>query len=299
MIEIALAGARWVQFAAAMLLCGVPAFVLYGLTPEAAEAEKDWVRRTLIVAIVLGLLGAIIGLMIQSAEMTGDFSGAIDSSTLWAVLSETFFGSVWSVRLGLVLLLGVAILWLPDRAYRMPILALGGVAVAGSLAWLGHGGEGGAGLGEIHRVADVAHVLAAGVWIGALVFLGRMMRREDRNALHALQKFSGVGSIVVGAILLTGIVNAWALIAPTPIERAITSAYGVALGLKVVLFVLMLALAGLNRFVLTPRFSNDLGSDVKTAVVSLRRSIYVETLLAALVIAAVAALGVMEPPSAG
>lgn len=299
MIEIALTGARWLQFAAAALLCGVPAFALYGLTPTAADAERHWIRRTLSVALILGLTGATLLLLAQSAEMTGDLGGAFDPAIVWAVVSETAFGSVWSWRLAFVLLLGVAVFSLPDRVYRTPVLAFGGGVLAGSLAWLGHGGEGELGFREVHRVADVLHVLAASVWIGALVVLARLLKRADRDTLYALTKFSGVGSIAVGAIVLTGVVNAWALIAPTSIEEAIGTPYGLTLLIKVVLFMLMLALAALNRFVLTPRFSRGLEGDTQVSVAALKRSILVETILAALVIGAVSALGVMEPPNAG
>jgi putative copper resistance protein D len=68
---------------------------------------------------------------------------------------------------------------------------------------------------------------------------------------------------------------------------------------KLVLFCLMLGLAAANRFVFTPALTRSLEHDGTQDLGALRASVLAETLLAVLVLALVAWLGVMPPPEAG
>jgi len=67
-----------------------------------------------------------------------------------------------------------------------------------------------------------------------------------------------------------------------------------------VLFALMLVLAAENRFRLTPGLGLVLagGEDPRPALQRLRRSIVAETLVGAVLIAVVAFMGTLAPPSA-
>ena len=307
MIEVALVVSRWLQFVAAAILCGAPAFCLYGL-PAPSARDAHWVRRLIIGAAVLGAVAAVVMLLAQSGEMAGDAASAFDPSVVWAVLSDTYFGSVWIVRFVLILLTAALALMLPAGRAAWAALTAMGALVCSSLAWLGHGREGEGWIGAAHLPADILHLLAAGIWIGALVVLLRLLRRaaqgggdEIAAAVQGLTRFSGVGAFVVAVILITGVVNAWALTAPHSITEALATDYARALLLKILLFAVMLALAALNRFALSPRLSAGATDPAasRAAIVALRRSIVVETGLAALVLGVVAALGVMEPPSAG
>ena len=298
MIEAGLALSRWLQFAAAALLFGVPAFALYGLDASARASAQAWMRRVMMIAGVVALAAAVLMLSAEAAEMSGDLSLAVDPQTVWAVVSATNFGAVWTLRLVLIAAtLSLAFVF-PRPPVGLTMLGVGGAAVAASLAWLGHGGEGGSWLGVLHRVADVLHLLAASAWIGALVMLGYLLVRGDADvAYRGLSGFSGVGSIIVATLVLTGVVNTVALTQPRPIMEAIATPYAAVLLVKLLLFVLMLMLAALNRFVLTPRLAA--ATPPSSAFGRLRLSVGAETVLAVLVIAAVAFLGTMEPPGAG
>jgi putative copper resistance protein D len=305
MLETGLAAARWLQFAVAMLLCGVPTFCLYGMAPAARAAERLWLRRLLVGAIAAGLIAALLLLMTESAEMSGDPVSAVDPATIWSVVSGTYFGAVWLARLAL--LAAFAILIFSASAARVGWLAILGLAATASLAWQGHGGEGGAALGIIHRAADVAHLVAASIWIGALVVLAHLLSRASRNpdvapaALYGLTRFSGIGALVVATLIASGLINAWALTAPRPILEALATPYAFVLGGKLALFVGMLGLAALNRYTLTPLLEQSLAGDVevRAAIAGARWSVAIETSLAVLVLVAVSVLGVMEPPNAG
>jgi putative copper resistance protein D len=297
---------RWLQFAAAALLCGVPAFFVYAI-PQPSGLDVRWARGLVLGAALLGVGAAIFMLLAESAEMSGDAASAFKFDVVWSVLSGTYFGAVWSMRIVLLAMMGVLAVALPERRGSWMVLALAGALTAASLAWLGHGREGEGWLGTAHLVADILHVLAASIWIGALVALLYLLRRaalgggEDAVvAARGLSSFSGVGPLVVAVLIVTGIVNAWALTAPHSIGEALATDYARLLLVKLGLFALMLALAAQNRVVLTARLNTGMSAQAatKAAITALQRNIVVETGLAALVLVAVAVLGVMEPPSA-
>ncbi len=151
--------------------------------------------------------------------------------------------------------------------------------------------------------ADVLHLLAAGVWIGALAGLLLLLPRRrsgaDPTQLHAaLAGFSGVGSMAVAVLLLSGLVNSWFLIGPSRIVDMPSSTYGLLLLAKLALFAAMLGLAALNRFRLTPALGGSLGTDPGGAVDALRRSLLLETGGGVLVLAVVSWMGAIAPLSA-
>ncbi len=139
------------------------------------------------------------------------------------------------------------------------------------------------------------HLLAAGVWLGALtvLVLHVFAKATSPEALHAgLKGFSGVGTAGVAAIVATGLVNSWFLIGPAHISALLNSTYGGLLLAKLVVFAAMLGLAALNRYVLTPR----LAASADLALPALKRSLLVESVAGFLVLALVSALGAVPPP---
>ena len=148
-----------------------------------------------------------------------------------------------------------------------------------------------------HVVSDVVHLFAAAVWIGALGGLLLLLRSGAtvREIAFALTAFSGLGPSTVALLVISGIVNSLFLIGPP--SSLFTTAYGIMLVIKIALFAAMMVFALINRFRLTPRLAmaKDPAAELD-AVRALRQSITAETLLAVLVIAAVALLGTLPPP---
>ena len=153
-------------------------------------------------------------------------------------------------------------------------------------------------------VADIIHAVAAASWLGALAALTILLLRRtapDDPAIHrALHGFAGLGTLAVGLLVLTGLVNSWFLVGPAQIAELGTSLYGQLLIAKLVLFALMLALAAGNRFRLTPVLGAVLmsGEDPRQALQRLRRSVVAEALAGAVLLAIVAGMGTLAPPSA-
>lgn len=285
--------ARFVQYLGAAVVFGWP------VVGRLVGASQPTVNATWIGAVALAS-GALASLFGQTAVMMGDGSAALDPGVLWQVLSGTAFGLGLAVRLVLTTALLIAI---GLKARPSLQLALGAAATA-SMALTGHaaGGEGAAGL--VHQAADALHMLAAAVWVGALIAFSRAAfglaaTRRTMETQAALARFAGVGSAVVAVLVLTGLINVAILVTPTGAFHLTKSDYGWWLLIKLALFVLMLCLAAANRFVLTPRLAMALsnGPASEAALKGLRASLAIETLLGVAVLGAVAVLGRLPPAS--
>jgi copper resistance protein D len=305
MIDVALVLARIAQYAAAAVLFGSPLFFLYGLPRQggAAAAGLGWPRPLFRIASALLLVGAVVGLAAQTATMTGAPADAYRPSAWLSVVTGADFGPVIAGRIALALVaLAIVSLGRPSSGLWSVTSLLGAAALA-SFAWTGHGASDDGPAGAVHLAGDVVHLLAAGVWLGALASLAILLftssSPEALEALHrALAGFSGVGTATVAALLASGLLNSWFLVGPRHVRDLVATAWGLVLCAKVAVFVGMLALAGLNRFRLTPALERSL-ADPATALRRLRASVAVETCAGVAVLALVGVLGTLPPPSAG
>jgi putative copper resistance protein D len=166
-----------------------------------------------------------------------------------------------------------------------------------SLAGTGHAQTGTGATKWLQAGADAIHLLGAGAWLGGLVPLAIVAQRGSHDeAETALTRFSGMGYAAVAALLLTGLLNGWFLVGT--IDGLIGTAYGRLLTLKVAIFAIMVALAGLNRFRLVPRLARERDGE-RLSLSRLRRHILAEQNLGFAVILIVSFLGTMAPPVSG
>jgi putative copper resistance protein D len=308
----AVVAARLLQFASVLVLFGSSLFYLYGFNAGAAAPPRRWADHILLFACLVALFATIMWVMAETALLTDDAANAIDPAWLWSIMWGTRIGRVHILRI-VFLLVSLLTLWFlsPPRTRWTAQAITGGLLVA-SFAWSGHGVRDEGLAGVIHAGTDVLHLLTAGAWIGALLPLSILIlfsfRRQTRDdaiiTYEGLESFSGIGLTIVAVIVLTGVVNSWFLIGLERWRMLFTTPYGLTLVFKLALFGLMLLLAAGNRFFLSPRLgfvvgSHATGTDptgLKVALVWLRRSVVTETVLALLVLAAVAFLGTLEPP---
>ena len=151
-----------------------------------------------------------------------------------------------------------------------------------------------------------SHIAAAAMWLGALAALGLFLTipygdaERDRLTHDALHGFAGMGTLAVGLLVATGLVNTWFLVGPDRLGALLTTPYGLLLSAKLVVFVGMLALAASNRFVLTPCLHRALEDESQkpSAIRALQRSLVLETLLAVILLGLVAMMGTLAPPAA-
>jgi len=294
-----LVAARLVQFAAAMVLLGAPCFVLalVAACPGAAQVQRDfalWLRRWLVVSGFVALASSLLWLDLEAGIMGDGWGQMLDPGTISAVLFETRFGLAWCLHLGLevalLLLLGVA-----GRATG--VIALLAALHAASLAWAGHAMMA---PGVSHILVMAVHLLAGGLWLGSLPALHHLAilarghgTAEARAALRRmLPLYSRAGYGAVALVVLTGVINSLFLVGgPGPL---LTSTYGHVLLVKIVLVLIMVAIAVDNRFIIQPRI---LATDEVRAVPisTLAKSIAWEQAVAFLVLAAVSLLGTLPP----
>ncbi|KQY85017.1 copper homeostasis membrane protein CopD [Brevundimonas sp. Root1423] len=303
MLEVAVIGLRWLQYSGAVVLLGAPLFLLYSF--RGVEAPRfGWVKPTLVMAALVVAVGSLAALVAQTAVMAGSLSEAVKPASLSFMVTGTALGMAMVAR-AIVAMVGlVAVIALkPGRATWL-ITVASGLIINASFAWTGHGAatEGPGGL--LHLVSDIIHAVAAALWLGALAALTiQLLRRAapDSPAIHrVLHSFAGLGTLAVVLLVLTGLVNSWFLISPARVGDLGASLYGQLLITKLVLFTLMLAMAAVNRFRLTPMLGSVLakGDDPRQALQRLRRSVVAETLVGGLLLAVVAAMGTLAPPSA-
>lgn len=293
---------RFALYATLSGLFGLSAFGLHALRGDArgrAIAWARWLAGLTLAALALSL----VAIALLAAAMAGTAPWPVDFSTVALLLGGSATGTAWIVRM-----VALAVALLSALASRGGVRSLAGVAAGGAvalatLAWTGHGAMDEGVAGWVHLLADIVHMLAGGAWIGALLGLMLMVARA-RDAAHlrathdALHGFATTGSVLVACVVATGLVNGALLVGVDGLPRLLTTLYGQLLLAKVALFGVMLALAALNRFRLTPAFDHAIArGDAAGALGALRRSLSLETGCAVAILALVAWLGTLEPPA--
>ena len=290
-----------------MALFGLPLFGLYGL--RGVERSVEGVRSLRLLyatAAMAGLFLSGLAIIVLAASMSGVSLGQVDASSISMLVFETSIGTAWQVRMvALFLLLGAALVLNVARHVPASMIAVVGGTALASLAWGGHGTVTEGTAGTIHLGSDIIHLFAAGVWTGALLSLSYLLFRPRRKITdahvdithRALASFAFVGTAVVTMIVLTGLINSWFLIGLDGAGSILESVYGQLLVAKLILFLVMLALAGINRYRMTPALEAAIArSDHSAAVNDLRMTLAVETGSAIAILAVVAWLGTLAPP---
>ena len=297
-----LIGVRFALYATLSGLFGLSAFSLYGL--KAGErADALALRPWLVASSLLGLLFSGVALVLLAAAMAGAPAWPIDREAIGMLLTGSAMGTAWEARMVALIVAVIAALIAAGRTAPLGLVALAAGLALATLAWTGHGAMDEGATGWVHLVADILHLLAAGTWVGALLGLTLLVVRPAvRVDVAHLRLTHGAlhGFGLVGTIVVTGLVNGWLLVGTGNLPRLLTTLYGQLLLAKLALFGTMLGLASLNRFRLTPAFERSVAvGDHRAALAALRRSLAIETSCAVTILALVAWLGMLEPPTTG
>ena len=291
-------GLRAAQYAAASVVLGLPAFMLYAGGVFGGQPPR-WTRPVLGAGAAALTLLALAALALQTGLMAGTPDQALNPEALGFVVGGTALGAAYAVRAGAALLLVLTVLVLPPgRGLWWVALGLG-LIVAASFAWTGHGAATEGAGRWLHLTADILHAVAALIWLGAVfAFLVLATRRIEGDAASqtalasALSGFARVGTLCVAVLMVTGLINSVFLVS---IERALTlgeTPYGRLLALKLAAFAAMLGLAALHRFRSTPALERGEGG-----LSGLRLSLGAELALGLLILALVGAMGMLAPPA--
>lgn len=287
-MHAALVVVLFLHYAAALTIFGAAAFRLL-LSETDGEIDSALTHGLKILFAILAV-SAIAMVMAVAASMGGDSSSALDVSTVRDVLTGTRFGHEWQWHLGIIVLVGSVIGLAP---LRRPWLALAGVPLLASLAFVGHAAMVEGGAGDLRRLNQALHLLAAGAWLGGLLPLAVIVfmdRRGPESMRPVLLRFSAYGTVAVALVLITGIFNTVALVGT--IHGLIGTAYGWILLVKLALVATMIGFALHNRFHLTTRLLAHPGQTVH----HLRVSVGIEIVTGLVVVLAACLLGTLAPP---
>lgn len=301
-MEPVLTAIRALHFAAVIVLFGGYVYA-YAVSPDGRVRPRFVAIAAWSLAIAVASAAA--WLAIEAGHMSGEPIGtALGDGTLGVVLSSTLFGHTWIVRAALaaVLLLSLAGMRTGDGGARAQLAQAIGAACAAlllvSLSCTGHAaGDAGAN-GMAHLCVDGVHLLAAGAWLGALVPLAALLGESSPGSVErasiAVRRFSLLGIACVGALVLSGLVNA--SFAMHDVASFVTSRYGRELSVKLLLFAAIVALAAVNRVRLTPRLEARDPLSAARAQRALLRNAILEVVLGFAIVAIVGNLGITMPP---
>jgi copper resistance protein D len=277
-------------------------------SPPLGPQLAKWRRISLMWGTAIALVTWVVWLAFIAAGMSGQsLADSLNADVLSAVLERTTFGHVWALRCALLVLLALVLFWGARRDSEVRAPEVAGAAIAlvllVTLAWTGHAAGTPRATRPLHLTADALHLLGAGLWLGALLPLLLVLNRACSGgapawtavAVEATRRFSRLGLVAVLMLLVTGVVNAWLLVGSVP--ALVDSPYGQLVTAKIVLFVIIVAIAAVNRLRLSPRMQLDRGSGGQLALRHLRRNVIAELALGATIIAAAGTLGTLPPAS--
>lgn len=247
-----------------------------GLATIALERHNPLLARLNARYAIFGSGGGLIVIWLQFIQQIGAFNedglGGIFDSEIALMLLESNVGSGTYLRTLAMFLLLIAGVCAYYRPVAITIWAGPGVIGAGLLAFsfsvIGHVAE----LTPLAIVAITLHIVAISWWLGSLVPLLISAKLLDILATQQLMhRFGRVAVAMIAALIVSGGYLIVQLVGS--VERALTTAYGQALLLKLLIVVIMLGLGALNKLRLVPDLTRINGSQ------KLARAIKLEMLL--------------------
>lgn len=239
-------------------------------------------------ALMVGLLSAVASLGLQGLDLLDVPLADMVTFAPWKAAAGTSLFP--SLLIAITAIAAAVVAWLSTSVrVTRALSAAAMVGVGLSLTASGHAST--APPQWLSRSMIFLHGIGVAFWIGALMPLAAMARRPLGSLLAILNRFSCVAVPVVGALVLTGLVLA--IVQVGNISALIETSYGLILSVKLALVVVILVLAALNRFRLTPALAID-PHNTRALV----RSILAECVVALAILAVVAGWRFTPPPRA-
>jgi copper resistance protein D len=239
----------------------------------------------------LALLIGACWIVLQASVIAGTTTIGGTLHALVPVARDTQFGNLVLIRFALLL---VALPFLGGRGWRLVVaLLLTGTALA-MQGGIGHAGATAGANRATLLTSEALHLLAAGAWVGGLLPLFLLVGSLPPPVAAAVcESFTPVGLSAVLIIAATALVQAWQWIGS--VAGLFGTDYGRIALVKLGLFLLLLMLAGANRFILTNRLRDPTRPLTRQW---LRASVAVEATLGAMVILVAAFLASGVPATA-
>ena len=272
--------------------------LLHGAPAEWSAPCVRRCRRLFALAASIALAASLGWMELQAIALT-DLAPGAALLAVGGVVVDTQSGRAWALATlallaGLVLALSAAV-----RARPLPARWLAPVVVVVAAAHAGAGHAGANGWGWPTLVMTL-HLLAIGVWAGAVFAAALAVLRADAHAdggARYATRLSMLAGAALAGVVATGVLSAWHGLggALAPLEPATATPWGSVLDVKLALVATAVALGGFNRVVVLPALRATPAAAAPwrrfTGVLRLEAGV----LLAALVAAALLANG--EPPA--
>jgi copper transport protein len=329
---------RWLEYLAMMALFGGFAFRLLVLGPalrgaqglEASEraaglaaSERHFIKLSWWATALLAAM-TLVALILQTAiVMDTSFGEALSPSRLSQVITRTSYGGPWLLQSATVVALALILFLLTRQIRNADDERHAARAATAGLLWVGVTvsalmmlapsltGHARAAATE-YRFAvfsDWLHLVASGFWLGGLFQLALTMKggvsgldgvRRLRVLERAIPLFTRLAVASTIVIALTGVYNSW--IHVDSFSALWSTPYGKTLLVKIVIFLVMVVLGGINTFVIHPKAKRMIAGDSGTSThehVKLDRSFYravgIEAALGVAVLLAAAVLVFLQP----
>jgi copper resistance protein D len=279
--DLAVTAARGVQVGASLSAFGVAVFWSVVAPPVLKQGEgaiaaviEARLLRMFRISVAIALVSAMAWLVLNAAYIAETQTLTQTVQAIWPVVTDTRFGHVLCTRIGLLILSALA---LGDGARPGRVrLAAGAATVSLVLhGWQAHAAAIGGAEGTVLLGAEALHLLAAGAWLGGLlpllIVVGAM---PPQHGARAARRFTPLGLFCVAILAATAILQGWIFIG---LAGLTSTGYGRIALVKLVLFVILLAIAANNRFRHTLALGSATGGDAKRR---LRRSLCVEVVIA-------------------
>jgi len=296
---------RFAHYALLLGLFGITAFRNIGLrqTMKLEPVRHD--NGALTIAAVMAPVLTIVLMLVSIAAMMAQPALQLEWATIEAMVMSTSIGWAFLVRLGLLVAAACTPIVFGRSSSAISVAALlFGLALT-TLAWNGHAAATEGTLGTMHRLNDAVHLLAAGLWIGAIGWFVHLTRvahsRPDFITSEALlsdmHRFAPLGILLVSVVGITGLVNAHLIFGLENSANVLMTNYGWLLVAKIALVGFMLLFAARNALFARHHSSaqQPCSEDVNSTLAKLRTSLAVEATLALAILGLVAFIGMMSP----
>lgn len=171
-----------------------------------------------------------------------------------------------------------------------------------TLAWSGHAAATEGVLGLVHRLNDAVHLLAAGLWLGAIGWFSGLVlaaHRQDQGIasdalITDMHRFAPLGAFLVLAVSITGLVNAHLTFGLGNVGAVIATDYGMLLAAKIALVAVMVGF-GARHAIVGRRLQKADNVNLQPTLAQLRITLAAELGVAVTVTALIAMIGTWSP----
>ncbi|WIJ26965.1 copper resistance CopC/CopD family protein [Devosia sp. RR2S18] len=285
--DAAITGTLWVLrlvlFCALVFGAGGAAFrVLCWDLPPAAARAVCW-------SLVVGLAAVAVLPSLQGADLVGAGVWELVNPRIWVTGITSAYGITLILAAG-ALLVGLLALYATGGTTITFVAVLSLVLIGLALSSSGHASS--ADPRWLTRTALFLHVTSIAWWVGALFPLVLLLRQDRRTATPPLIRFSRYIPYAIVPLVASGLVLAILQLGPP--SQAWLTPYGLVLAAKLLLLVILFAIASWNRWVLTaPAAAGE-----AKAVKHMRRGIAAEIVIILAVLGLVSVWRFTPPPRA-